>query len=141
MPTNTIKSFAKKTNKKVAEVEKMWSKAKAIAKSEGKGNNFAYITGVLKNMLKLENKEYLFESAPTPPQRTQMNSQQQIQEIINNINLRILNKNEINQQNLMNLLNAGWSQDNIQQGLNTIETSLSQIGWNRDQIKAIMSLF
>lgn len=46
-----IKSFAKKSNKSVQEVEKLWNKAKAIAKSEGKDENYAYITGILKKEL------------------------------------------------------------------------------------------
>ena len=34
MPSNIVKSFAKKTDKTETEVEKLWDKAKEIAKKE-----------------------------------------------------------------------------------------------------------
>ena len=80
MPSNTIKSFAKKANKTVAEVEKLWKKAKKLAEKEGQKNNYAYITGILKKMLKLEYK--LYEDtppAPTNTQNTQQTPEQQLQ--------------------------------------------------------------
>lgn len=53
MPTPLIKSFAGKTGKSVAEVDKLWNKAKAIAAGEGQAENYAFITGILKKMLNL----------------------------------------------------------------------------------------
>ena len=58
MSNNMIKSFAKKANKSVDEVEKLWDKAKSIT-SEDKDfasdsdEYYAYATGILKKMLKL----------------------------------------------------------------------------------------
>jgi hypothetical protein len=60
MPANTVKSFADKTGKSVAEVEKLWDKAKAVAADAGEAENFAYITGILKKMLGL-NETYSFK--------------------------------------------------------------------------------
>jgi len=53
MPSVIIKSFADKTNKSIDEVEKLWQKAKEIAKEQGQENNYAYITGILKKMFGL----------------------------------------------------------------------------------------
>ena len=57
MPANIVKSFSQKTGKSVQEVEKLWDKAKAIAADEGESENYAYITAILKKMLKL-NESY-----------------------------------------------------------------------------------
>jgi hypothetical protein len=66
MPTPVIKSFAEKTGKSVAEIDKLWNKAKVIAAEEGEGENYAYITGIVKKMLGLNEtisfKEYLAQS-------------------------------------------------------------------------------
>lgn len=60
MPNSIVKSFASKTEKPVDEVEKLWGKAKEAAKSQGKKESdpdfFAYVTGTLKKMLKMEGK-------------------------------------------------------------------------------------
>lgn len=66
MPADLVKSFAKKTGKSVQEIEKLWVKAKEVADEAGQKENYAYITGVLKKMLKLNEsansfKEYLTE--------------------------------------------------------------------------------
>lgn len=53
MPASIVTSFAEKTGKSVQEVEKLWDKAKEIAKEEGEPENYAYITGILKKMLKI----------------------------------------------------------------------------------------
>jgi len=53
MPSNIVKSFAKKTGKSVAKVEKLWDKAKAIGAKEGHKEDYDYIVGILKKMLKL----------------------------------------------------------------------------------------
>lgn len=54
MPSNVVKSFAEKTGKSTEEVEKLWDKAKEVAKDSGEEENYAYITGVLKKMLGLK---------------------------------------------------------------------------------------
>ena len=54
MPANVIKSFASKSNKSVANVEKLWDKAKAQAAEQGRSKDYAYIVGILKSMLKIE---------------------------------------------------------------------------------------
>jgi len=56
-----VKSFADKTGKSEAEVEKLWDKAKKIAKESGREEDYAYITGILKKMLGLNEtfKEYI----------------------------------------------------------------------------------
>jgi hypothetical protein len=63
MPNAVINSFAEKTGKSVAEVDKLWNKAKEIAKEAGEGENYAYITGIVKKMLGLNEtvgfKEFL----------------------------------------------------------------------------------
>lgn len=63
MPAPLIKSFAQKTGKSQDAVEKLWSKAKAIAKEEGHNKDYAYIVGILKKMLGLNEsvtfKEFL----------------------------------------------------------------------------------
>ena len=51
---NVVKSFAEKSGKTEAEVEKMWDEAKASAEKEGKAEDYAYITGILKKMLKID---------------------------------------------------------------------------------------
>lgn len=53
MPSNVVKSFADKTGKSVAEVDKLWNKAKEIASEQGQAENYALITGILKKMLGL----------------------------------------------------------------------------------------
>lgn len=54
MPTPQIKNFSKKSGKSVSEVEKLWNKAKELATDMGKKDDFKYITGILKNMLGME---------------------------------------------------------------------------------------
>jgi hypothetical protein len=54
MPNNIINSFSNKTGKTVKEVEKLWDKAKKIASDNNEQDNYQYITGILKNMLSLE---------------------------------------------------------------------------------------
>jgi len=56
MPNNIVKSFAKKTKLSVEKVESLWMRAKQIAKKEGRDKDYAYITGILKQSLKLESK-------------------------------------------------------------------------------------
>lgn len=54
MPNNIINSFSNKTGKSVKEVEKLWDKAKKIASDNNEEDDYQYITGILKNMLSLE---------------------------------------------------------------------------------------
>lgn len=61
MPSSIVLSFAKQTNKSVEEVEELWNKAKKIAKEQGQENNYAYITGILKKMLGLNENVSFFE--------------------------------------------------------------------------------
>ena len=56
MPSNVVQSFATKTGKSVSEVEKLWDKAKKSAADQGRAEDYAYITGILKNMLGLGEK-------------------------------------------------------------------------------------
>jgi hypothetical protein len=59
MPNNIIDSFAKKADKSVKEVERLWDKAKGIVKKQYKDvpeeddRFYALTTGILKKMLKL----------------------------------------------------------------------------------------
>lgn len=53
MPANIVKSFADKTGKSEQEVDKLWNKAKEVAVEAGEAENYAYITGILKKMLGL----------------------------------------------------------------------------------------
>jgi len=56
-----VKSFAEKSGKSVAEVEKLWKEAKTKAKEEGHAEEYDYIVGILKKMLSL-NEAYLEEN-------------------------------------------------------------------------------
>ena len=54
MPTAYIKKLAKLNNISVNTLEKFWSQAKEIAKSEGQGNSWGLITSIFQNKLKKE---------------------------------------------------------------------------------------
>lgn len=54
MPTAFIKKLSKINNVSVNTIEKFWSQAKEIAKSEGKNKNWGLITTIFKNKLKSE---------------------------------------------------------------------------------------
>lgn len=66
MPSNIVKSFAQKTGKSEKEVDDLWNKAKEIAKDEGHEEEYDYITGILKKMLKINEsqtfKDFINES-------------------------------------------------------------------------------
>lgn len=53
MPVPALKSLASKSDKSLAQVEKLWAKAKARAAEEGRKEDYAYIMGILKKMLGL----------------------------------------------------------------------------------------
>lgn len=54
MPTAYLKKLAKLNNTSVDKLEKFWSQAKEIAKSEGQGNSWGLITSIFQNKLKKE---------------------------------------------------------------------------------------
>ena len=66
MPSKIIKTFANKSGESIEKVEKYWKKSKKIVKKEydktkdSKGF-YPLVVGTLKNMLKLEDKEFTFE--------------------------------------------------------------------------------
>ena len=54
MPTAYLKKLAKLNNTSVDRLEKFWSQAKEIAKSEGQGKSWGLITTIFQNKLKKE---------------------------------------------------------------------------------------
>jgi|GEM_PF-6677515 len=50
MPVPYIKKLASEGKGSIDSLEKKWSDAKAKAKEEGKGDNYAYITEIFKKM-------------------------------------------------------------------------------------------
>lgn len=54
---NLIKAFSRKSGKSVGEVERLWNKAKDIAKEQGRKEGtedfYKLTTGILKKMLKI----------------------------------------------------------------------------------------
>jgi len=56
MPAAVVKSFAQKSGKTVSAVEKLWQKAKAAAAKAGRKEDYAYIVGILKRMLRIESQ-------------------------------------------------------------------------------------
>lgn len=54
MPDKIIKDYAKKTDKSKREIEKLWKKAVKIADEMGQSGNYAYIQGIVQNMLDLD---------------------------------------------------------------------------------------
>jgi len=57
MPASIVTTFAKTTGKTVPSVEKLWDKAKDIAAKNGHKEDYEYITGILKKMLRIEQAE------------------------------------------------------------------------------------
>jgi 3-oxoacyl-ACP reductase-like protein len=51
MPTPYVKKLAKEKGKSVAEVERLWDKAKDQAEKAGRKDDYAYITGILQHMV------------------------------------------------------------------------------------------
>ena len=58
MPTDTLKSLASKANVSIDKAEKLWKKAKGLAKEQGldpeSDRYWAYVVGIVKKMLKIE---------------------------------------------------------------------------------------
>lgn len=52
MPTSFIKKSSTSAGKSTKTGEKLWNKAKKIAKDQNKENNFAIITTIYKNLIK-----------------------------------------------------------------------------------------
>lgn len=73
MPAALVKSIAKESGKSVAEVEKLWDKAKELAKEQGRSEDsedfYPYVVGILKKMTGMgqnvieEQFDYLFEES------------------------------------------------------------------------------
>jgi len=58
MPTKTLKSMAKKSNKSSKDLERYWGQAKKQAKKKGVKNKYAYMMGIVKKRAGLgENTE------------------------------------------------------------------------------------
>lgn len=57
MPNALVKKYAEVSGKEIEEVEKLWKKAVALAKDEGKKEKddsfYPYVVGILKNMLSI----------------------------------------------------------------------------------------
>lgn len=51
MPLSYVKKTAKKHHISTSKAEDKWKKAKSIAKKQGKGDNYALITGIYKKMI------------------------------------------------------------------------------------------
>jgi hypothetical protein len=51
MPTGYVKKLARKHGTTTRRAEGKWAKAKAAAASEGHADNYAYVTGIFKNMM------------------------------------------------------------------------------------------
>ena len=66
MPSAVVKSFAKKSDKSVKQVEKLWDEAQAIVKKQNpkikKSSKKFYplVVGILKKMLKLNENAMVF---------------------------------------------------------------------------------
>lgn len=54
MPNSLVRSLAKKYSLNVKDVESKWKKAKVVATSASKGDDYGYIVGILKKMLNEE---------------------------------------------------------------------------------------
>ena len=61
MPASVVKAFASKTGKSVGQVEKIWQMAKERAADEGRSEDYAYITGIVKKALKLEGESLFID--------------------------------------------------------------------------------
>lgn len=62
MPTASVSSLAKKAGKSASKGEELWKKAKAQAEKQGRGSDYAYITGIYKKMLGLNEADLQMEA-------------------------------------------------------------------------------
>lgn len=60
MPPALVKTFAQRTGRTVRAVEKLWNKAKELAADAGRGEDYAYVVGILKRMLKIGTEGEVF---------------------------------------------------------------------------------
>jgi hypothetical protein len=51
MPADYVAKLAKETGVSVEKAEKRWASAKKIADKAGRGDDYAYITGIFKKMM------------------------------------------------------------------------------------------
>ena len=54
MPAPLLKKYSKEYGIPLSRLEKLWKKAKSLAKSSGREDSWGYITGILKKMIKAE---------------------------------------------------------------------------------------
>jgi len=57
MPPALIQTFAQRAGRSAKAVEKLWDKAKELAAEAGREEDYAYVVGILKRMLKIESGE------------------------------------------------------------------------------------
>lgn len=73
MPSDTVKSLAKKARVSFDRAEALWDEAKELAKEQGKDTEdedfYPYVVGILKNMLQIESVDLL--SVWDPPTLTE----------------------------------------------------------------------
>jgi hypothetical protein len=67
MPTPYIKKVSKETGKSIKSLEKKWDTAVAKAAEAGHAEDYAYITGIFKNMIKKKKKSVSKEDIDSTP--------------------------------------------------------------------------
>lgn len=65
MPSPTVKNLVKKTGRSEQEIERLWIKAKEIARKEKRENDYEYIQGILKKELGVT-ESYVGKHTETP---------------------------------------------------------------------------
>ena len=63
MPAASVRALAKRAGVSQDKAERLWKRAKEKAKEQGRGEDYAYITGILKSMLGIKESEGVVESA------------------------------------------------------------------------------
>ena len=58
MPAAVVKVLAKKAGTSKDRAERLWKKAKKAAEEQGRKDDYQYVTGIFKKMLKLEVAEW-----------------------------------------------------------------------------------
>lgn len=67
MPNAYIKKVSKETGKSIKSLEKKWDTAVDTAKEAGHADDYAYITGIFKNMIKKKKKSVSKEDIDSTP--------------------------------------------------------------------------
>jgi transcription termination factor NusB len=86
MPSNIVKKYAKETNKSIKEVEALWNDAKDKAREqyddidEDSPKFYSIVTGILKNMLKIEEEINLIYKFNTMNEDTLNKIQNKVEE-------------------------------------------------------------